>query len=630
MFLISDMASIPDFVNNQRRFSSVVKVGDIPMGGNYPIRLQSMTNTPTHDTRATVDQCKRIIDAGADYVRITTPTIQDAENLAAIKSLLRKEGYTNPLVADVHFNPIVAEVAARIVEKVRINPGNYIDKKKFEHLEYTDKEYQLEVERIHERVLTLLTICKEHGTAIRIGVNHGSLSDRIMSRYGDTPEGMAESAMEFLRVFEAEGFLQTVISMKSSNTRVMSQSTRLLIKKMEVEQMHYPVHLGVTEAGEGEDGIIKSCVGIGTLLADGIGDTIRVSLTGDPEQEIPVAKSLVDYFSVRFSPQQVTGVDERPLDLKLDYLKVPTESIENIGGKNIPIVIADWPGEEHVDQQAAIPDYFYFYDHGQPLTPPTTYKYLTSMKRWFVSYKSYPNFYPVYTDAEYAFYGEKSETLNFVLISASDLGPKLVDALRIAQKTIIIIETFHKNGLAEERFLLDKLIELNIHLPIIINRNYSEDDLCSFQVKGSSDIGPLFIDGFGDGIWLRNAGAIPAESAISIAFGILQASRVRTTKTEYISCPSCGRTLFDLTATIARIKEKTSHLKHLKIGIMGCIVNGPGEMADADYGYVGAGPGKVTLYKKKEVIKRGLTEDDAVNELIALIKENGDWHEPPK
>lgn len=621
---------ITEFPSSHRRVSSVVQIGDIPMGGTFPIRLQSMTNTPTHDTRATVDQCKRIIDAGADYVRITTPTIQDAENLAAIKKLLHKEGYTNPLVADVHFNPIVAEVAARIVEKVRINPGNYIDKKKFEQLEYTDQEYTLEIERIHERVLPLLNICKEYGTAIRIGVNHGSLSDRIMSRYGDTPEGMAESAMEFLRVFEAEGFRKTVISMKSSNTRVMALSTRLLIKKMEAEQMHYPVHLGVTEAGEGEDGIIKSCVGIGTLLADGIGDTIRVSLTGNPEQEIPVAQSLVDYFSIRITSQQALQVEEKPLDLKLDYQKVPTNTIENIGGGNIPIVISDWPGEEHVDQKAAIPDYFYFYDHGQPLTLPETYQYLTSMKRWFVSYKSLPNFYPVFTDAEYTFYGEKSETLNFVILSASDLSPKLVEALKKATRTVIIIETFHKNGLGEERFLLNKLVELEIHLPIIINRNYSEDTLCALQVKGASDIGPLFIDGFGDGIWLRNAGNIPDESVTSIAFGILQASRVRTTKTEYISCPSCGRTLFDLTATIARIKERTSHLKHLKIGIMGCIVNGPGEMADADYGYVGAGPGKITLYKKKEVIKRGLSEEDAVNELIALIKENGDWYDPTK
>ena len=623
------MSTFPiiELSNSQRQISSVVNVGHIPMGGSFPIRLQSMTNTPTQHTIATVEQCKRIIDAGAHYVRITTPAIQDAEKLAEIKKQLRKAGYTNPLVADVHFNPKVAEVAARIVEKVRINPGNYIDKKKFQHLDYTDHEYKLEVERIHENVLPLLKICKEYGTAIRIGVNHGSLSDRIMSRYGDTPEGMAESAMEFLRVFEAEGFSQTVISMKSSNTRVMAQSTRLLVKKMFAEKMNYPVHLGVTEAGEGEDGIIKSSVGIGALLADGIGDTIRVSLTGDPEQEIPVARALVDYFSARYTPQNTENIDSLP-SFKLDYQKTKTESIENVGGKNLPVVVADWPVEGNITEQSLIPDYYYFYDQGQKLTLPSSYKYLTSMKRWFVSYKTEPNYFPVYTDAEFAFYGEKSDLLNFVLLSAPDIRPNLLEALKMAKKTVIIVETFHKNGLAEQRFLLEKLNEYGITAPIILNRNYSEDDLCTFQVKSASDTGPLFIDGFGDGIWLRNAGNIGYSSIVSVGFGILQASRVRTSKTEYISCPSCGRTLFDLTSTISKIREQTSHLKHLKIGIMGCIVNGPGEMADADYGYVGAGPGKITLYKSKEVIKRGLPEEEAVSELIALIKENGDWHEP--
>jgi len=391
--------------------------------------------------------------------------------------------------------------------------------------------------------------------------------------------------------------------------------------------MNYPIHLGVTEAGEGEDGIIKSAAGIGALLADGIGDTIRVSLTGDPEQEIPVAHALVNYFSVRYSPQNTANIEGLP-HLTLDYQKAKTEVVENIGGRNTPIVLADWPGEDQMKNQVLVPDYFYFYDQGQELTLPNTYKYLTSMKRWFVSYKTETNYFPVYTDAEFAFYGEKSEQLNFVILSAQDLRPNLVEMLKNARKTVIIIETFHKNGLAEQRFLLEKLKEWGISLPVIINRNYSEDDLCNFQVKSASDAGSLFIDGSGDGIWLRNAGSIGYSNIVSAAFGILQASRVRTSKTEYISCPSCGRTLFDLTSTIAKIREKTSHLKHLKIGIMGCIVNGPGEMADADYGYVGAGPGKITLYKSKEVIKKGLSEDEAVNELIALIKENGDWREP--
>ena len=613
--------------NYQRRISSVVQVGNISLGGNYPIRIQSMTNTPTLNTAATVEQCKRIIDAGGDFVRITTPTIQDAENLADIKKQLQASGYTNPLVADVHFNPKVAEVAARIVEKVRINPGNYIDKKKFEHLEYTDVEYRLELERIHERVLPLLKICKEYGTAIRIGVNHGSLADRIMSRFGDTPEGMAESAMEFLRVFETENFRQTVISMKSSNTRVMVHSTSLLVQKMENEEMHYPLHLGVTEAGEGEDGIIKSSVGIGTLLSDGIGDTIRVSLTGDPELEIPVARTIVDYFSTRYTTQNIVSTENKQIPI-VEYSRARTASLENIGGKNVPVVIADWPGEESAKNLSLLPDYFYFYDHGQKITLPPSFRYLTSMKRWFVSYKTEPNYFPVYTDAEFAFYGEKSETLNFVLLSAPDLRPKLIEALQAATRTVIIIETFHKNGLAEQRYLLTRLSESGIKAPVIINRNYSEEDISSFQVKSAADAGPLLIDGFGDGIWLRNADHIKPDHINSAAFGILQASRTRTSKTEYISCPSCGRTLFDLTSTISKIRERTSHLKHLKIGIMGCIVNGPGEMADADYGYVGAGPGKITLYKNKEVIKRSIPEKDAVNELINLIKENGDWFDP--
>ncbi|HEY4784471.1 MAG TPA: (E)-4-hydroxy-3-methylbut-2-enyl-diphosphate synthase, partial [Bacteroidales bacterium] len=429
--------------NYQRRISSVVQVGNISLGGNYPIRIQSMTNTPTLNTAATVEQCKRIIDAGGDFVRITTPTIQDAENLADIKKQLQASGYTNPLVADVHFNPKVAEVAARIVEKVRINPGNYIDKKKFEHLEYTDVEYRLELERIHERVLPLLKICKEYGTAIRIGVNHGSLADRIMSRFGDTPEGMAESAMEFLRVFETENFRQTVISMKSSNTRVMVHSTSLLVQKMENEEMHYPLHLGVTEAGEGEDGIIKSSVGIGTLLSDGIGDTIRVSLTGDPELEIPVARTIVDYFSTRYTTQNIVSTENKQIPI-VEYSRARTASLENIGGKNVPVVIADWPGEESAKNLSLLPDYFYFYDHGQKITLPPSFRYLTSMKRWFVSYKTEPNYFPVYTDAEFAFYGEKSETLNFVLLSAPDLRPKLIEALQAATRTVIIIETFHK------------------------------------------------------------------------------------------------------------------------------------------------------------------------------------------
>ncbi len=606
-----------------RRRTSIVNVGDIPMGSAFPIRIQSMTNTPTLDTKATVEQCKRIFDAGAHYVRITTPAIRDAENLEHIKKELHTAGYKKPLVADVHFNPAVAEVAARIVEKVRINPGNYVDKKKFETFEYTDTEYAQEIERIHQRVMPLLKICKEYGTAIRIGVNHGSLSDRIMSRYGDTPEGMAESAMEFLRIFETEGFMQTVISMKSSNTRVMVYSTRLLVEKMAKEGMHYPVHLGVTEAGEGEDGRIKSAVGIGSLLVEGIGDTIRVSLTEAPEAEIPVAAQLVNHFNIL--SQKTDNEDNNTKTT--EYAKHVTKAIENIGGNNTPVVIADLPEENSKAVASPAPDYLYFFDHGNKINLLPQYKYITSMKRWFVSYKEEPNCFPLMTDSEFTFYGEKSDKLNFVTISAPDIRPELTEALKKAKRTVLIIETFNPNGLGfhEQNLLIGFLKYNNIELPFIINRNYSEDDLCTLQIKASSDIGPHIIDGSGDGIWLRNAGEITSSHIVSAAFGILQAGRVRTTKTEYISCPSCGRTLFDLTATTSKIREKTAHLKHLKIGIMGCIVNGPGEMADADYGYVGTGPGKITLYKKKEVIKRNIPETEAVQELINLIKLNGDW-----
>lgn len=606
-----------------RRKTSIVRIGDIPMGSEFPIRIQSMTNTPTLDTKATVEQCKRIFDAGADYVRITTPAIRDAENLEHIKKELHAAGYKKPLVADVHFNPAVAEVAARIIEKVRINPGNYVDKKKFETVEYTNTEYLQEIERIHQRVLPLLNICKEYGTAIRIGVNHGSLSDRIMSHYGDTPEGMAESAMEFLRIFEAEGFKQTVISMKSSNTRVMVYSTRLLVEKMAKEGMYYPVHLGVTEAGEGEDGRIKSAVGIGTLLADGIGDTIRVSLTEAPEAEIPVAEQLVHHFNIPSPKAHHENNNAKPSE----YLKYVTKSVDNIGGNNIPVVIADLPDGSSKNNTSPEPDYFYFLDKGNTISLNPQHKYITSMKRWFVSYKEEPNCFPLMTDSEFIFYGEKSDKLNFVTISAPDIRPELTAALKRAKNTVLIIETFNPNrlGFKEQNQLIGFLQYNEISLPLIINRNYSEDNLCALQIKASSDVGVHLIDGFGDGIWVRNAGEIPSSNIVSTAFGILQASRVRTTKTEYISCPSCGRTLFDLTTTTAKIREKTAHLKHLKIGIMGCIVNGPGEMADADYGYVGTGPGRITLYKKKAVIKRNIPEAEAVQELINLIKVNGDW-----
>jgi (E)-4-hydroxy-3-methylbut-2-enyl-diphosphate synthase len=529
-----------------------------------------MTNTPTLDTKATVEQVKRVIDAGADYVRITTPAVRDAENLAGIKKLLNDSGYSNPLVADVHFNPSVAEVAARLVEKVRINPGNYVDKKKFEHLSFTEKAYESEIERIHQRVAPLLKICKEYGTAIRIGVNHGSLSDRIMSRYGDTPEGMVESAMEFLRIFESEGFRQTVISMKSSNTRVMVYSTRLLIKKMQLEGMYYPVHLGVTEAGEGEDGIIKSAVGIGTLLAEGIGETIRVSLTGDPEQEIPVARSIVTYFTDRHKTKSFTSDLSIP-DSSCEYHRRQSKGMDGIGGAFSTKVLVSNP-------------------QGEP-----------------ISNRSVEDV--VFSDEQDALDRFSSEE------SSNQAGKP------------IVIHSQSDHTPSELRKGIERLEQSGNISPVVVRKKYSESCRELFQIKAACDFGPLLIDGLVDGIWLEND-RFPAEDVYQTSLNLLQASRLRMSKTEYISCPSCGRTLFDLSATTAKIRKRTSHLKHLKIGIMGCIVNGPGEMADADYGYVGTGPGKITLYKSKDIVKRNIPENEAVDELISVIKSNGDWVEP--
>jgi (E)-4-hydroxy-3-methylbut-2-enyl-diphosphate synthase len=566
--------------NYKRRISSVVKIGDIPLGGDFPIRLQSMTNTPTFDTIATIEQCKRIFDAGADYVRITTPAIRDAENLSLIKKGLNLAGYHKPLVADVHFNPAVAEVAARIVEKVRINPGNYTDKKKFDQIDFTDHQYQIELERIQERIAPLIRICKEYGTAIRIGVNHGSLSDRIMSRYGDTPEGMAESAMEFLRIFESEGFKQTVVSMKSSNTRVMVYSTRLLIRKMMDEGMNYPLHLGVTEAGEGEDGIIKSAVGIGALLADGIGETIRVSLTGNPEQELPIAKAITEHF--------YHMANHAPISCEIPFLFDPynykrRQTIEqnNLGGTQTPKVV--------------------------------------------ISILSEKDTHKTVINQEDSYYISGNTTNNFMFDEIGINSPQS----RTDVPGVLAISSKHTYALGEVRSVIANIQLQKWKQPVVLRRKYSESNIETLQIKAACDFGSLLIDGFADGIWIENTGdSISPDEIYFLSLNLLQASRLRSSKTEYISCPSCGRTLFDLTTATAKIRERTSHLKHLKIGIMGCIVNGPGEMADADYGYVGTGPGKITLYKSKEIVKRNIPEIQAVDELIQLIKSNGDWVEP--
>ncbi|HEY9123621.1 MAG TPA: (E)-4-hydroxy-3-methylbut-2-enyl-diphosphate synthase [Bacteroidales bacterium] len=603
-----------------------VNVGGVCMGGSNPIRVQSMTNTPTLDTNATVEQCIRIINAGADYVRITAPGVQDAQNLAAIKSSLRKRGYKTPLIADIHFNPQAAEVAAAIVEKVRINPGNYADKKRFELLEYTDVEYKLELERIRERLLPLLRICKEHGTAIRIGVNHGSLSDRIMSRYGDTPMGMVEAAMEFLRICKNEGFDQLVVSLKASNTRIMVQAYRLLVATMMAEDMNYPLHLGVTEAGDGEDGRIKSAVGIGALLADGLGDTVRVSLTEVPELEIPVAKNLVDYFSGRKTNPAIDVVCEEQKN-PFEYKKRESIAVENVGGNNTPIVIVDYQSD--ITNAAHLPaEYVFFATRAESIVLKDNKRYITSMNDWFKYFREKKNVFPFYTAAQYLFYGPKHPHLNFVVLSLSEMDERMIEALKDDRRTVVIVETFNTNGVAEQRALLYKMLAASLTNPVIINRNYCEYNLEMFQIKAAADVGLLLIDGLGDGIWIRNAAESVQKSICALSLGILQATRLRMSKTEYISCPSCGRTMFDLQATTARIKQRTSHLRHLKIGIMGCIVNGPGEMADADYGYVGAAAGKVTLYKGKEVVRKNIPSEEAVDQLIDLIREHGDWVEP--
>ncbi len=609
--------------------SREIKIGDLSLGGQNPIRLQSMTNTPTQDIEATVNQCIRIIEAGADLVRITTPTTIDANNLVNIKNELRKKGYKTPLVADVHFNADVAEVAAEIVEKVRINPGNFAARRWPSGI-ISDADYAEELEKVHARLLRLLAICKKNGTALRIGVNHGSLSDRIMSRYGDTPQGMVESAMEFIRICAQENFHNLVISLKASNTRVMVQAYRLLVFTMLNEGYNYPLHLGVTEAGDGEDGRIRSAIGIGSLLIDGIGDTIRVSLTEEPELEIPVARQLVKHFSCL--KNKSLNFLKNDIKNPFEYSRRETIAISNIGKNNVPIVIADYDTQLFNNKNIIKePDYIYITDASQlksDLNPK--FQYIINLHDWYLYARELPNVFPLYTAAEFDFYEIKHDQLNFVILSTDEFTNNIREMLeKYPDKVVLIIETFSREGINEQRSFFYKLLESGFRHPVIINRNYSEDDTNSLAIKAACDTGIMLIDGFGDGLWLRNVGKISADNLLNIAFSILQFSRVRSIKTEYISCPSCGRTLFDLMTTTARVKEATSHLSHLKIAIMGCIVNGPGEMADADYGYVGAAPGKITLYKGKQVIKKNIPTDQAVNELINLIKENGDWIDPP-
>ncbi|MFD0942023.1 (E)-4-hydroxy-3-methylbut-2-enyl-diphosphate synthase [Pedobacter boryungensis] len=643
--------------NYSRFLTREVQIGNIPMGGLNPIRIQSMTTTDTMDTIATVEQTIRMVESGCEYVRITAPSIKEAENLANIKKELRFRGYDVPLIADIHFTPNAAESAARIVEKVRVNPGNYADKKKFENLEYTTDAYQAELERIYKKFTPLVKICKEYGTAMRIGTNHGSLSDRIMSHYGDTPRGMVESAMEFIRMCEDQNFYNLCISMKASNTQVMVQAYRLLVETMVKEGMNYPLHLGVTEAGDGEDGRIKSAVGIGTLLADGLGDTIRVSLTEDPEFEAPVARALADRYERKsevLSPKSEVQTHYKashsePSEGQIatyspyQYTRRITTPVQQIGGHFHPVVVIDVTGQNLKDpyflsaigynysagldkynltDQAC--DLVYLGDSLPSFSLPGNLKQVYNYQTWLMLKDKY-NCYPLFSEAEFNEVKIKDEVLNFVSVNAEQFNNSTIQ--QFDNTTIVILETSQYVGIQQQRGFFVALQQQNIQVPVIIKRKYINIDSDQLMLYAASDMGALLTDGFGDGVWIDAPQNISLSLVNSTSFGILQATRTRISKTEYISCPSCGRTLFDLQETTQYIRSKTDHLKGIKIAIMGCIVNGPGEMADADYGYVGTGPGKITLYRGKEVVKKNVNTPSALDELIEIIREDGNWVE---
>ncbi|MCL7988939.1 (E)-4-hydroxy-3-methylbut-2-enyl-diphosphate synthase [Sphingobacterium sp. lm-10] len=637
-----------------------VFVGNIPMGADNPIRIQSMTTIDTMDTMGSVEQTIKMVDAGCEYVRITAPSMKEAENLQNIKKELRARGYEVPLVADIHFTPNAAEVAARIVEKVRVNPGNYADKKKFDQIEYTDAAYQAELERIYKKFAPLVGICKEYGTAMRIGTNHGSLSDRIMSRYGDTPDGMVESAMEFIRICEDLQYYNLVISMKSSNPQVMVQAYRLLVEKMVAENMNYPLHLGVTEAGDGEDGRVKSAVGIGTLLEDGLGDTVRVSLTEEPEKEAPVARALINRYSKReialaaAPKREILQLKEESTTQRYEAAEVNTF----VGGSLVPRIIIDLSKENlkdpfvlkqvgyrydvlldkfHMGDQSV--DFVYLGDALPSFAMPGNLKQLYHYPTW-LSLSERANIHPVFTLEEFNGSTVHDPVLNMVYISNEDLAADLFAEMVLDETVVFILETNYTHGMADQRQFFANMQELGLSNPIILKRSYAAEDfngpkgdimdpeepISKIQLYAATDFGALLIDGLGSGIWIDSP-ATPVDKLASLSFGILQATRSRISKTEYISCPSCGRTLFDLQDTTHMIRQRTNHLKGLKIAIMGCIVNGPGEMADADYGYVGAGPDKITLYRGKEVIKRNVSSANALDELINIIKGDGLWVE---
>jgi (E)-4-hydroxy-3-methylbut-2-enyl-diphosphate synthase len=627
-----------DLLNRKRFPTQEVSIGKVKLGASNPIRLQSMTTTDTMDTEKSVAQSIRMIEAGCEIVRLTAPSKKEAENMGLIRAELNKLGYEAPLVADIHFTPNAAEIAAKLVEKVRVNPGNYADKKKFEEIDYTDESYQAELHRIEEKFTPLVLLCKENGTAMRIGTNHGSLSDRILSRYGDTPEGMVESAMEFIRICEKNNYFELVISMKASNTLVMVQAYRLLAAEMLKNGRSYPLHLGVTEAGDGEDGRIKSAVGIGSLLEDGLGDTIRVSLTEEPEFEIPVARKLAE----KFTHSDIFELPEFKGDLPYNpfsYERRHTTEIHNIGGKHVPVVIADCSQKETIkpanffgfgynysvqldkwNLQDLAADYVFIGDNTIDFEVPGTLGMICNYENWKANYSNKTGFYPLVVLDELA--NLDKEQMAFLSLQAEATLPMDLEKY---PNLVLLVSTTYFNKTQLFRSFYIQLANKNYQHPIVLQIESKEKDAEAFQLNVSSDAGSVLIDGFGDGLWIKGE---QAQTFInSTAFGILQATRTRISKTEYISCPSCGRTLFDLQETTSKIRERTSHLKGIKIGIMGCIVNGPGEMADADYGYVGTGPGKIHLYKEKTVVRKNVDEAEAVDALINLIKENGDWVE---
>jgi len=644
--MIETISKIKEYCNSLTKYTRYktreVRVGNVPLGGNNPIRIQSMTITNTMDTKATVEQTIHMVESGCDYVRITAPSKLEAQNLENIKRELRTRGYDVPLIADIHFTPNAAEAAARIVEKVRVNPGNYADRKKFEVFEYTDDQYEAELERIRNKFSPLIKVCKEYGTAMRIGTNHGSLSDRIMNRYGDSPLGMVESALEFVRICEDLNYYEIVLSMKASNPQVMVQAYRLLVQKMKEEGMNYPLHLGVTEAGGGEDGRIKSSVGIGTLLEDGLGDTIRVSLTEDPEHEAPVAIMLAERYKLRENHPYIKSIEE-PSFNPYEYEKRHSFEVAGIGSTNVARVVADY-SKRKIKDHKDLSDIGYFYDsltdkwnmsdmapdllylgkQSLPFDIPNGLRAICDYSYWLaLEEKSISN--PFFTAQEFLD-SEYKNILKFVSADLNSFTTDFINKIKDDNNLVLILTTENEHGMAEQRRAFFELINNEIPHPVIIKRSYNNLSADQFRLFASTDLGSLLIDGYGDGVWAEVPDNFSSDKANGkytkkflkeeskekiinrTLFGILQAARVRISKTEYIACPSCGRTLFDL---------------------QGCIVNGPGEMADADYGYVGSGVGKITLYKEKDIVKRNIPSEDAVDALIQLIKEDGKWIETP-